>query len=332
MGKEEIDLMNQLFKQRFKKSTGIVDLDAVPAQGTPGLYIPTGSLALDLALGVGGFKRGTVSEIFGQESSGKSTLTVATIASAQQMFPDQPVALIDVEHAYNKDYADEIGVNHSKSRFKLVQESETEDGLNAAFFFAEQGVPLIVVDSVAALVPQAQLESGNSTDRKMGGNSTFLSSHLPQMIAVCGKTGSTVIYVNQIREKVGVMFGNPETTPGGRALKFYASLRIETRVSGKIDEDGQTIGVNVTAKVIKNKIGGAPYRKATYPIIFGQGIDHARELGDIAIERGLLGAGSGGRYQFGDTKLHGKSTVYEYLEANPEVAKALTDTIWSNAA
>lgn len=326
----DLDMMAALFKKRFKNSS-IVDVTAAPKQGATGEYLPTGSPSLDLAIGVGGFKLGTVNEIYGDESSGKSTLTASVVREAQLMFTNKPAVIVDVEHAVNLDYYEAIGIDLSPDRFKLVQESETETALNMAQFFAEQGASIVVVDSVAAMVPQAQLESGDSVDAKMGGNAKFLSTHLPKMIGVCAKTDTIAVYVNQVREKLGVMFGNPETTTGGRALRFYSSLRIKTRIVERLkDSNGDVNGVMVEAQVLKNKIGGAPYRKAKYPILFGVGIDRARDLGDLAIEKGLLGAGSGGRFSLGETKLHGKEAVYQYLRDNATAVKVLTDTIWGN--
>lgn len=321
------DLLTSLFQKRFGKEAKIIDLEQAPSQGAEGEYLPTGSVSLNLQLGVGGFKRGTVNEVYGPESSGKSTLTIDLMREAQKY---GPVALIDSEHAFNKDYAEAIGMDLSPSRFFLVQENETEAALNMASFFAEQGVALVVVDSVPGLTPKAQIESNDTTEAKMGGNAKFLSTHLPQMVSTCSKTGTTAVYVNQVREKLGVMFGDPETTPGGRALKFFSSLRIRTSVSGQIKEDGKVIGVEITAKVVKNKIGGAPYRKAVYPIIFGKGIDCERDLGNLAIELGMLGAGAGGRYVFGEQKFHGKEAVYQWLRDDQTAAKILADTIWSN--
>lgn len=327
----DLSLLSSLFQKKFKESSGIVDLDQAPCQGAPGEYIPTGSVSLDLAIGVGGFKRGTINEVYGPESSGKSTLVTAVVREAQRMFPDKPVAYLDCENAFNPDYAREIGCDLSPKRFMLVQENQTETLLSMAQFFAEQAASVVILDSVAAMVPKDQLESGEATDAKMGGNSKLMSTALPKIVKICRTTGTVAIYVNQIRTNVGVMFGNPEVTPGGKALDFFSSLRIRTQVKGQIkDSQGEAIGVTIKAIVKKNKIGGPPYRSTEYPLIFGSGIDSARDLADLAITKGILGAGAGGRYKFNGKKLHGKSAVYELLR-DADVAKAISDTIWSAA-
>lgn len=327
----DLKLLGDLFKKRFKDSSGIVDLDQVPAQGTPGEYIPTGSISLDLAIGVGGFKKGTVNELFGPESSGKSTLVTAIIREAQAMFPDKPVGYLDCENAFNPTYAREIGCDLTPSKFMLVQENETESLLNMAQFFAEQAASVVVLDSVAAMVPKDKLESGEATDAKMGGNAKAMSTALPKLVKICRMTGTVAIFVNQVRANIGIMFGNPEVTPGGSALNYFSSLRIRTAIKDRIkDSDGEVIGSLIKAEVKKNKIGGAPYRTAEYPLMFGKGIDAARDAADLAISKGLFGAGAGGRYEWCGKKLHGKSAVYELLR-DSEVAKAVTDTLWSHA-
>lgn len=325
----DISLVTALFEKRFAKAgSHIVDLDKAPSQGQAGNYCTTGSIALDIALGVGGLQRGTVNEIYGHESSGKTTLAAHVIKECQQIFPG-PVAYIDGEHALAKDYLRAIGVDTSPGRFTLVQENETEAALNMMQFFAEQKYAMVVLDSVASMVPKAQMESGDSVDAKFGGNSKYLSTHLPKMIGVCPETGTIAIYINQIREKF-VTFGNPETTTGGRALKFYASVRMETKVKERLkDKDGDVYGVKVEAHVIKNKIGGAPYRKAQYDIIFGEGIDKFAGLVDVAKERGII-TGSGW-LSFGDLKLNGRQAMIDALRDDAKLAQTVTDTIWSQA-
>jgi len=324
-----LDLVTSLFEKRFGKGgSHIVDLDKAPAQGQAGNHCPTGSIALDLALGVGGFQRGTVNEVYGHESSGKTTLALHIIKECQTFFPG-PIAYIDGEHALAKEYAAAIGIDLSPARFTLVQENETEAALNMMQFFAEQRYAMVVLDSVASMVPKAQMDSGDSVDAKFGGNSKYLSTHLPKMISVCPVTGTIALYINQIREKF-VTFGNPETTTGGRALKFYSSVRMETKVKERIkDKNGDVNGVTVEASIVKNKIGGAPYRKARYNVLFGQGIDKIGDLVDTAREKGII-EGSGW-LTFGDLKVNGRDKMIEAVRSDKALQKTLTDTIWSVA-
>jgi recombination protein RecA len=249
------------------------------------------------------------------------------------MFPDKPVVYIDVEQAFNKTYAEQIGIDLDPKRFMLIQEGETEAVTTMVQFFAEQAVSLVILDSVAAMVHKSEMESENSSDSKMGGNSKAMSTHLRKMVSICKATGTIVIYVNQVRDNIGVMFGPTETTGGGRGLKFYSSLRIRTSVKDRIKEgeDGEVNGVIIKAEVKKNKIGGAPYRTAEYPLMFNFGLDGIRDLGNLAMAKGLFGSGSGGRYVWQDTKLHGKGAVYNLLRSDEAIAKAVRDTIWSAA-
>lgn len=323
----DLSTTTALFKKRFGDATSIIDMTALAKQGDPAEYISTGSISLDMAIGTGGLKIGTVTEVFGQESSGKSTLVVHLMKQAQIKFPDLPVAYVDAEGAFNKDYAQTIGLDLSADRFLLVQEGEAETALNAVQFFAERGVGMAVLDSVPAMVPEKQLESGDSTDTRMGGNAKFLSDALPKLISICRDTRTTAVFVNQVREKIGVVFGNPETTPGGRALKFYSSLRIETRIADKITgKDGQVSGVHVKAHVLKNKIGGSPYRKALYPLMFGSGIDEIGDLVDLGKERGLIEGTSW--LKFGEWKAQGREGFISLVRETPKLKKSLTDTVW----
>jgi len=306
-----------------------VDLEETPVKGAPGTFLPTGSVSLDRALGIGGLPVGRVIEMYGPESSGKSTLAMNVLKSAQDMYPTRAVAYLDSEMAVNKEYAKAIGLDLSKDRFIFVQESETEKVLDMAHTLAKSGVSALVVDSVASLISKREIEEAETTESRMGGNAKALSSHLRFMVGACKESTCTAIYLNQLREKLGVMFGNPETTPGGRALKFYASVRIDTRIIEHLkDKDGVEFGVKVRAKVVKNKVS-APYRVAEYGLLYGKGIDVIGDLLDTCTAAGILTKASAWYKLGGKNLANGREAAVQKLESDPELVKTLQDTLWN---
>ncbi len=284
--------------------------------------ISTGSLVLDLALGVGGFPRGRISEIFGQESSGKTTLALTAIANAQKN--GGIAAFIDAEHALDPEYAKKLGVDIDN--LYISQPDSGEQALAIVEMLAKSNaVDIIVIDSVAALVPQAEIE-GQIGDQFIGLQARLMSQALRKLTTIVGKSKTAVIFINQVREKVGVMFGNPETTPGGRALKFYASVRIELRKIDNIKKGEVNVGARVKAKVVKNKVA-PPFREAQFNIIFGKGIDKIGEIADLATELNIISK-SGSWYSFGDEKIgQGKEKLIEYLENNPNLMEEIENKI-----
>jgi recombination protein RecA len=284
--------------------------------------IPSGSLALDIALGVGGLPRGRVVEIYGQESSGKTTLAQHAIASAQRA--GGVAAMIDAEHALDPLYAERLGVDVENL---LISQPDTgEQALEIAEALVRSGaVDVIVVDSVAALVPRAEIE-GEMGDAHVGLQARLMSQALRKLVGVVSKSKTCLIFTNQIREKVGVMFGNPETTPGGRALKYYASVRIEVRRIETLKQGQESIGIRVRAKVVKNKVA-PPFRQAEFDILYGQGISREGDLLDIGSDLGIL-TRSGTWYSFGNDRLgQGRENAREYLRTHPEIADAIEKRI-----
>ncbi len=288
--------------------------------------VPTGSLALDLALGVGGIPRGRISEIFGPESSGKTTLAQHIIAEAQKL--GGTAAYIDVEHAFDPKYAMDCGV--SIDDLLISQPDTGEEALEITEALVRSGaVDVVVVDSVAALVPRAEIE-GEMGDTHVGLQARLMSQALRKLAAAIGKTGTVVIFINQLREKVGVVFGNPEVTPGGRALKFYASVRIDLRRTETIMEGGLPSGNHVKAKVVKNKVA-PPFRTAEFDIMFGHGISREGNLVDLGVELGLIKK-SGAFFSYGDVRLgQGRENSKQYLSKNPEVAQEIEQKIRASA-
>ncbi len=284
--------------------------------------ISTGSLTLDLALGVGGFPRGRISEIFGQESSGKTTLALSAIANAQKN--KGIAAFIDAEHALDPEYAKKLGVD--VDNLYISQPDSGEQALSIVEMLAKSNaVDIIVIDSVAALVPQAEIE-GQIGDQFIGLQARLMSQALRKLTAIIGKSRTAVIFINQVREKVGIMFGNPETTPGGRALKFYSSVRVELRKVDNIKKGDINIGARVKAKVVKNKVS-PPFKEAQFNIIFGKGIDKLSEIADLAIELNIVNK-SGSWYSLGEEKIgQGKEKLIEYLENNPKLLEELENKI-----
>ncbi|MBI4339507.1 MAG: recombinase RecA [Chloroflexi bacterium] len=288
--------------------------------------IPTGSLALDIAVGIGGIPRGRVVEIFGAESSGKSTLAYHVVAQAQKL--GGTAAYIDAENAMDPGYAARCGVNITD--LLVSQPDSAEQALEIVEYLVRSGgVDVVVIDSVAALVPRAELE-GDMGDPQMGLQARLLSQALRKLTGAIGRSNTAVIFINQLREKVGVTFGNPEVTPGGRALKFYSSIRIDLRRIDGIKRGNEVIGNRVRARVVKNKVA-APFRTAEFDILFNQGISAEGDLVDLGATYGVL-TKSGSFYSYGEARLgQGREQAKEYLKAHPETAQAVEERI-RNAA
>lgn len=282
--------------------------------------IPTGSLSLDIALGIGGFPRGRIVEIYGPESSGKTTLAIHAIAQAQKL--GGIAAFIDAEHAFDKTYAEALGVD--TDNLLISQPDNGEQALEITENLIRSGaVDILVIDSVAALTPRAEIE-GEMGDSKMGLHARLMSQALRKLTATIGRTGCTCIFINQLREKIGVMFGNPETTTGGNALKFYASIRLDIRKSGSSikDKEGNIVGNPIKVKVVKNKMA-PPFRIALFEITFGRGISKTGEIVDLGVEQDIIQK-SGSWYAYGGTKIaQGKEGAKQFLEDNPEVAEEI---------
>ncbi len=287
--------------------------------------IPTGSIGLDLALGVGGYPRGRVVEIYGPESSGKTTLTIHAIAEVQKQ--GGVAAFIDAEHAFDASYANSLGVDIDN--LYISQPDNGEQALEIADHLISSGaVDLIVVDSVAALTPKSEID-GDMGDSKMGLHARLMSQALRKLTATINKTGSTLIFINQIRMKIGVMFGNPETTTGGNALKFYSSVRLDIRRIGAIKNGEDVIGNRTRVKIVKNKVA-PPFRKVEFDIMFGQGISRSGELLDKAVELGIVNK-SGSWFSYDDTKLgQGRDAVKNMLLDNPELSDEIEQMIKKN--
>lgn len=279
--------------------------------------IPTGSLGLDIALGIGGFPKGRVVEIYGPESSGKTTLAIHAIAECQKT--GGIAAFIDAEHAFDKTYAQHLGVD--TENLLISQPDDGEQALEIAENLIRSGaIDILVIDSVAALVPKAEIE-GEMGESKMGLQARLMSQALRKLTGTIGKTGCCCIFINQLREKIGVMFGNPETTTGGNALKFYASIRVDIRKSGAAikDKDGNVIGNPVKVKVVKNKLA-PPFRVAQFDITFGQGVSKTGEIVDMGVDMNIIDK-SGAWYSFNGTKIaQGREAAKMFFEDNPEVA------------
>ncbi len=277
--------------------------------------IPTGSIGLDHALGVGGFPRGRVIEIYGPESSGKTTLAIHAIASAQKQGGIS--AFIDAEHAFDRFYAEKLGVDIEN--LLISQPDNGEQALEIADNLISSGaIDIIVIDSVAALTPKAEIE-GEMGDSKMGLQARLMSQALRKLTATISKTGCCCIFINQLRDKIGVMFGSPETTTGGNALKFYASIRLDIRRVTQIKEGEEATGNHVRVKVVKNKVA-PPFRKAEFDIMFGEGISKLGEIIDIGVEMNIIKK-SGSWFSYEDAKLgQGRDSVKQVLTDNPELS------------
>ena len=288
--------------------------------------IPTGSIALDLGLGIGGIPRGRVTEIYGPEMAGKTTLVQHIIANAQAT--GGIAAFIDVEHALDPDYAKRCGVNVED--LYISQPNTAEEALEIAeALVRSNAVDIVAIDSVAALVPRSEVE-GEMGDAQMGAQARLMSQALRKLTASISKSKTAVIFTNQIREKIGVMFGNPETTPGGRALKFYASVRLEMRRQDSIKQGTEIIGNRVKVKIVKNKVA-PPFRVAEFDILFSEGISREGGLLDVGVERNILKK-AGAFISFGDTRLgQGRENAREFLRQHPEIAEAIEKQIRANS-
>lgn len=284
--------------------------------------IPTGSLTLDLALGVNGYPKGRVVEIYGPESSGKTTLAIHAIAEVQKQ--GGIAAFIDAEHAFDQFYAAKLGVDIDN--LIISQPDNGEQALEIADNLIRSGaIDLIVVDSVAALTPKAEIE-GEMGDSQMGLQARLMSKALRKLTASINKAGCCCIFINQLRDKIGVMFGNPETTTGGNALKFYASIRIDIRRANQIKDGDENVGNRVKVKVVKNKVA-PPFRKAEFDVMFGEGISKVGEIIDLGVELNILKK-SGSWFSYGETKLgQGRDSVKSLLLDNPELTEELEEKI-----
>ena len=284
--------------------------------------IPTGSLSLDMALGIGGYPKGRIIEIYGPESSGKTTLTLHAIAEVQKQ--GGTAAFIDAEHAIDPVYAKNLGVNIDE--LILSQPDSGEQGLEIAETLVRSGaIDLVVVDSVAALVPQVELD-GEMGDQQMGLQARLMSKALRKLSGVMNKTDCTIIFINQLREKIGVMFGNPETTTGGRALKFYSSVRVEIRRSEAIKNGTEIVGNKVNIKVVKNKVA-PPFKSTSVDIIYGKGISRDGEVLDLAVEKDIVDK-SGAWYAYKGEKIgQGRENAKRYLTEHPDIMNEITEAI-----
>lgn len=319
-----LDLAISQIEKRFGKGA-IMKLGESAAM-TPTASIPSGSLALDIALGVGGIPRGRITEVFGPESSGKTTLALHTIAEAQKR--GGTVAYIDVEHALDPSYAARIGVNLDDMLISQPDTGEQALEITEALV-RSSAVDIVIIDSVAALVPQAELE-GQIGDAHVALQARLMSQALRKLAAAIGKSGTAVIFINQLREKVGIVFGNPEVTPGGRALKFYSSVRIELRRSETIKQGDEAVGNRVKAKVVKNKVA-PPFRTAEFDIMFDHGISVEGGIIDLGVELGLL-TKSGAFFSFGDVRLgQGRENARQFLREHPEIAQEIEQRIRASA-
>jgi len=284
--------------------------------------ISSGSISLDMALGVGGYPRGRVIEIYGPESSGKTTLALHAIASAQKA--GGIAAFIDAEHAFDRFYAGNLGVDIEN--LLISQPDNGEQALEIVDHLIRSGaIDIIVIDSVAALTPRAEIE-GEMGDSNVGLQARLMSQALRKLTANISKTNTTCMFINQLREKIGVMFGNPETTTGGNALKFYSSVRLDIRRIGQIKEGDEVIGNRTRVKVVKNKLA-PPFRKAEFDIMYGEGISLTGEVIDLGVEKGIIQK-SGSWFSYGDTRLgQGRETVRKLLADNPELLEELKEKI-----
>ena len=286
--------------------------------------IPTGSIALNAALGVGGYPKGRIIEIYGPESSGKTTLAIHAIAEAQKA--GGIAAFIDAEHAFDRFYAAKLGVDIDN--LWISQPDNGEQALEIAEqLIRSSAIDIIVIDSVAALTPKAEIE-GDMGDNRVGLQARLMSQALRKLTSAISKTNTTCIFINQLREKIGVMFGNPETTTGGNALKFYASVRLDIRRATQLKDGEEVIGNQVRVKVVKNKVA-PPFRKAEFDIMFGEGISRSGEIIDLGAELGIIKK-SGSWYSYNDTKLgQGRDAAKQCIQDNPELAGELEGLIFN---
>ncbi len=319
---EKLKVLNSTL-ERLEKVYGkgaIMKLGDSPVESMD--VISTGSVGLDIALGVNGLPKGRVIEIFGPESSGKTTLALHVIAESQRN--GGIAAFIDAEHAFDRFYAEKLGVD--VQNLLIAQPDNGEQALEIADNLIRSGaIDIIVIDSVAALTPKSEIE-GEMGDSKMGLQARLMSQALRKLTSTISKTNCCCIFINQLREKIGVMFGNPETTTGGNALKFYASVRLDIRRQAQIKEGENVVGNHVKVKVIKNKVA-PPFRTAEFDIMYGEGISKVGEIVDLGVEYNIIKK-SGSWFSYGDTKLgQGRDAVKQLLQDNPELATELEDKI-----
>lgn len=325
-GKKEVDKKAQALNDAIKQIEKQFGKGSVMKLGDRAAVdvavIPTGSLTLDMALGIGGYPKGRIIEIYGPESSGKTTLTLHAIAEVQKQ--GGTAAFIDAEHAIDPVYAKNLGVNIDE--LILSQPDSGEQGLEIAETLVRSGaIDLVVVDSVAALVPQVELD-GEMADQQMGLQARLMSKALRKLSGVMNKTDCTIIFINQLREKIGVMFGNPETTTGGRALKFYSSVRVEIRRSEAIKNGTEIVGNKVNIKVVKNKVA-PPFKSTQVDIIYGKGISRDGEVLDLAVDKDIVDK-SGAWYAYKGEKIgQGRENAKRYLVEHPDIMNEITEAI-----
>ena len=322
MNKEKLKAL-QLTMDKIEKSYGKGSIMRMGDRAVENLpAIQSGSLALDVALGVGGYPKGRVVEIYGPESSGKTTLAIHAIAEAQKA--GGIAAIVDAEHAFDPYYAKKLGVDTEE--LLISQPDNGEQALEIVDNLVRSGaIDIIVIDSVAALTPRAELE-GEMGDSKMGLQARLMSQALRKLTGNISKTKTCCVFINQLREKIGVMFGNPETTTGGNALKFYSSVRLDIRRIGQIKDGDEVMGINVRVKVVKNKVA-PPFRKAEFDILYGEGISKSGEIIDLGVQYNIIKK-SGSWFSYGDTKLgQGRETVRNLIIDNPELAQELETKI-----
>ncbi len=333
MEKEKKESLKEINKEKLKALQLTMDkIDKDYGKGTIMMMgdkavsdIPTissGSISLDYALGVGGYPRGRVIEIFGPESSGKTTLAIHAIAQAQKQ--GGIAAIIDAEHAFDRTYAEKLGVD--VETLLISQPDNGEQALEIADHLIRSGaIDIVVIDSVAALTPKAEIE-GEMGDNKLGLQARLMSQALRKLTANISRTNTCCIFINQLREKIGVMFGNPETTTGGNALKFYSSVRVDIRRISQLKEGDESTGNRVRVRIVKNKVA-PPFRKAEFDIIFGEGISKTGEIIDLGVDHNIIKK-SGSWYSYGETKLgQGREAVRALLLDNPELSDELEGKI-----
>jgi recombination protein RecA len=322
VNKEKLKAL-QLTLDKLEKTYGkgaIMKMGDAPIENIE--VIPTGSLGIDIALGIGGLPKGRVIEIYGPESSGKTTLTLHAIANVQKA--GGIAAFIDAEHAFDRTYAEKLGID--TENLLISQPDNGEQALEIAENLIRSGaIDIIVIDSVAALTPKSEIE-GEMGDSKMGLHARLMSQALRKLTGTINKTGCCCIFINQLREKIGVMFGNPETTTGGNALKFYASVRIDIRRIGQIKEGDAVVGNRTRVKIVKNKVA-PPFRQAEFDIMYGEGISKIGEIVDLGVEHNIIKK-SGSWFSYGDTKLgQGRDAVKTLFSDNHELCDQIEDKI-----